>query len=188
MIALITGTMEDPDDRVFLEELFQNYQRLMFRTVQKYISSPADQKDIMQDSMEKLIKKVSTLRAMARCSLPSYIVYTIRSTSIDFLRRQKRNVERTVSLDTPEFSEMEAVDSPLDDLMVSREQFAHLQKVWPDLSEEERTLLKGRYILGYTDNDLASRLGCQPSSIRMKLTRARRRAFERLTGKEGVER
>ena len=187
LIGFATGTMADPDDRAFMEELCQNYKWLMFSTVQKYISNSADQKDVMQDSMEKLMKKVSTLRPMARCSLASYIVYTIRSTSIDFLRAQKRNVERNISLDVPEFLELEAVDPPLDDLIISAQQSQRLQSVWPDLSEEERTLLDGKYILGYTDKELASRLGCQPSSIRMKLTRARRRAFERLAEKEEVE-
>lgn len=186
LISYILSTMDDPDDRAFLKALYQDYERLMFSTVRKYISSLPDQKDVVQDSVEKLMKKVVTLRSLARCSLASYIVYTIRSTSIDFLRVQKRNAERSVSLDEPEFSELESVDPPLEKSMVLAERLEELQKVWPDLPEVDRILLEGKYILGYTDEELAARLKCKPSSIRMKLTRARRRALERLADKEEV--
>lgn len=45
--------------------------------------------------------------------------------------------------------------------------------------------MEGKYILGYTDAELADMLGCKKSSVRMKLTRARRRAFQLMTEEEG---
>ena len=51
--------------------------------------------------------------------------------------------------------------------------------------KEDRLLLEGKYILGYTDAELADMLGCKKSSVRMKLTRARRRAFQLMTEEEG---
>lgn len=186
LISYILSTTENPDDRAFLKALYQDYERLMFSTVRKYISSLPDQKDVVQDSVEKLMKKVSLLRALARCSLANYIVYTIRSTSIDFLRVQQRNAGRYVSIDEPEFSELETTEPPLEKSMILVERLVELEKVWPDLPEEDRMLLEGKYILGYKDEELATKLKCKPSSIRMKLTRARRRALERLADKEEV--
>ena len=59
-----------------------------------------------------------------------------------------------------------------------------LVQIWGSLSEEDRLLLEGKYILGYHDDELATMLGCRKDSVRMKLTRARRRAFQRML-KEG---
>ena len=39
--------------------------------------------------------------------------------------------------------------------------------------------------MGYKDTELADMLGCKKDSIRMKLTRARRRAFQLMTEEEG---
>ena len=39
--------------------------------------------------------------------------------------------------------------------------------------------------MGYKDAELADMLGCKKDSIRMKLTRARRRAFQLMTEEEG---
>ena len=51
-----------------------------------------------------------------------------------------------------------------------------LRKIWSKLSEDEQVLLESKYILGYSDADLAVTLKCKPSSIRMKLFRAREKA------------
>lgn len=186
LIAYIISTLEDQGDRAFMENLYQDFERLMFSTARRYVQAIPDQKDIVQDAMEKLIKKSATIRSMNRCALACYIVYTIRSTSIDFLRARNKSVEHNVSIDLPESSELEAVAPSMDDLAISAERMALLQSLWPHLPEDDRTLLEGKYVWGYTDQELASLLKCKPSSIRMKLTRARRRAFEQMTEKEGV--
>ena len=54
------------------------------------------------------------------------------------------------------------------------------------MSAEDRALLEGKYILGDSDEMLARTLHCKPSSIRMKLTRARRRALK-LLEQEGAD-
>ena len=44
--------------------------------------------------------------------------------------------------------------------------------------------MKRKKLKDYTDEELAEQLGCKASSIRMKLTRARRKAFQILKEKE----
>lgn len=63
-----------------------------------------------------------------------------------------------------------------------------LSKIWPRLPEDDRVLLEGKYILGYSDQELAEEIGCQANSIRVKLTRARRRALAIIQEQEGVNR
>lgn len=46
----------------------------------------------------------------------------------------------------------------------------------PRLDENTRWLLEARYILDYSDGELARELGVKPDSVRMALTRARRKA------------
>ena len=76
----------------------------------------------------------------------------------------------------------------MDDLMILSEENAQLREIWPMLSEDQRFILEGKYILGYSDKELAEQLQCNPSSIRMKLTRARRNALALLLQKKGVDR
>ena len=64
-----------------------------------------------------------------------------------------------------------------------RDDLARIKSVWPALTEEQRFLLERKYLAGASDAELAEYLDCQPGSVRMKLTRARRRVMEIL--KEG---
>ena len=66
----------------------------------------------------------------------------------------------------------------LDDLAHLSEQREHLLAALDQLSPEDRLLLEGKYFLEESDESLAKLLGCKAGSIRMKLTRARRRAFK----------
>ena len=55
------------------------------------------------------------------------------------------------------------------------EEIEKLKEGLKHLGPEDRALLEGKYLLKYGDKELARDFGCQPNSIRMKLTRARRK-------------
>ena len=131
--------------------------------------------------IHELIEKTAALRALKRPALASYVAVTVRHAAIDLLKRQGREKERIVGLE--ELSE-EAVECPLDEGPILREQVERLQKVWALLDQETRLLLEGKYILDYDNGELGRLLGCRPDSVRMKLTRARRKVL-RLMGEEG---
>ena len=53
------------------------------------------------------------------------------------------------------------------------------------LTEQDWELLFGKYVLGQSDEELARQRGCGPNSIRMALSRARKRA-QKLLKKRGI--
>ncbi len=63
---------------------------------------------------------------------------------------------------------------------VEKERRQELFAKFQELHETDQQLLFGRYLMDMTDADLAKLLGCKPSSVRMKLTRARRALLEKL--------
>lgn len=183
----IIGTISanpNPSDRAFIMEIYQQFYRLMFSTARKYCMDSDVCEEVVQESLLKLIKKAKTLRSMQQSVLASYIVSTTRNTAIDYLKsRDKRNAHNS-SLEDEAFSDLEAPNIPLDELMYLVERKEYLAKVFDQLSAEDRQLLEGKYFFDYSDSDLAKMLGCKKSSIRMKLTRARRRVLK-LVEKEG---
>lgn len=60
-----------------------------------------------------------------------------------------------------------------------------LYEVWGQLPEEDLILLEGKYILRCTDSELAEQLHCKPDSVRMKLTRVRRKVFRMMNSNGG---
>lgn len=186
MTALINASKIVQDDKDFMLRLYQEFKPLMFATARRYISNPSDCEDVVQDSIVKLIEKIDTLRGKDRCILGSYIVFTIRNTAINYLRRQNVINAHSGSL-ALQYDELESTELSLDELMSLAERRAKLSEIWDQLPEEDRVLLGGKYILGYADRELAAQLNCKPSSIRMKLTRARRKAFKLLVSDSEVD-
>lgn len=162
-------------DRTFIQGIYQEFCRLMFFTAQKYLSAPLQQEEVVQESLSKLIEKVDTLRTLQPAVLASYIVATVRNTAISLLRAQARQGQ-VVNLET--LDEEPTSQESMDEALILQEELAPLRAIWPQLSQEDRLLLEGKYLLEYSSAELGERLGCQSASVRMKLTRARRRALK----------
>lgn len=185
MIAFLTTAECSQSDKEFMIQLYQNYNRLMFFVAKRYVSDDTASEDIVQESLEKLIKKVETIRPMERCVLAGYIVSTVRNTAINYLKFEGKRKTHQSSLEDWQESEKLSGKYSLDDLLILTEEKSKLQMIWPSLSKEDQLLLEGKYILGYSDSELALQLGCRSDSVRMKMTRARRRAFDLMTDKGG---
>lgn len=182
MLPVVIAAMDDPQDRDFLTQLYLEYEKLLFSTAWKFTASHHDAEEIVQSSLERLIKKVSTLRRLERCTLTAYIVSTVRNTAINYLRKAERI--RLAETDIDEQPEMAAPQLSMDDLLILRENRQKIAAAWSYISETDRLLLEGKYLLGMSDSELATQLGCKPDSVRMKLTRARRKAMKIMLEKE----
>lgn len=180
MLVFIPNHFSSTGSKHTVEEVYQKYKRLMFAVAGKYTQNPVDQEDIVQTALERLIKTCSAPSPDRRCISAGYIVSVIRSVSIDFLRKQEREAEHCVSLEPDQMEQMTATGGIVGNQVLFSEQAEQLWKIWPLLPSEDRFLLEGKYILGYSDQQLAASLNCKPNSIRMKLTRARRRAMKLL--------
>ncbi len=175
---------EQGREPAFLELVYLQYKRLMFSIAGKYAASPDDQADIVGEALVRMIEQEERLRAVDARALTAYIAAVVRNTAINFLRhrgviRQYEQVSWEQMQDTepsPALSTEETV------LRAERRDW--VRQVWQRLSPSDRLLLEGKYILELTDRELAATLGCGTASIRMKLTRARRRALKEIS-KEG---
>lgn len=166
------------DDREFILWLYNEFKALMLATVRRYVQSPEDQEDILQESVVKLMGKAALLRGKERRVLASYVVFTVGNTAKKHLRRA--NLERARMDELSEDADYPSDLPPLDELMALRERDVRLEDILGRLSEDDRTLLVGKYILGLTDEELGAELNCKADSVRMKLTRARRRALKQM--------
>ncbi len=183
MILWTAGAERPPEQESFIGELYQQYKRLMFSTAGKYTANPADREDIVQTALERLIRLSSQPRQVSA----GYIAFTVRSVAVDLLRRQGREAARCVSVEDIQLWEVAEPGNGPDATLALSEDAARLRRALAQLPEEDSLLLRGKYIFDQTDRELALLLGCKADSVRMKLTRARRRAMELLRDEGGDE-
>lgn len=186
MIPYCILAIENEDDRAFMEGLYRNYHKLMYSEIIKITRNQSDAEDIMQSVLEKFIDKIPELRVKDRDRLVNYIIVSCRNRSYNFLRdsRQSRMVQYEDCIDAPD----DKYDRhQMDFSLIKDEELRSLSRIWPKLDERSRHLLEGYYILEKSMPQLGEELGIKPSSVRMTLTRARKKAFELLEKELGED-
>lgn len=178
-MLILLPPLDDLDDQQFMSRLYEEYKHIMYDKAMEYLADPQDMDDLIQDCLVQLVKNVATLRMLDDNALTSYIVTTVRNTATNLAKHYEVQSRHAFLTD---FEEEDPADSALlpEDILLSNEFSTSFAKVFASLSEKDQILLHGKYELDLDDAELAKILGCAANSIRMKLTRARRRALRHL--------
>lgn len=186
MLSLFQIAATAPEAQDFLLQLYQSHERLMYAIVKNCVKDPYIREDVVQESILKLAQKVDLLRTLDKPALSAYVSVATRNTAYSYLR--KRSMEDTILLPwTLDTQDIPTREPSMDETLVLKEEIQYFMRVWKFLPEEDRFLLEGKYILQYNDQDLAKTLGCKPGSIRMKLTRLRRKVLKHIQALERGE-
>jgi len=176
MLSIIDNTSYEDQD--YLHNIYEQYKKIMYKTARKYASNYSEIEDLVQDSITKLIPKVVKLRTLDDWALSAYIVFTVENTAKNHLRHQTISA-KIICQDEYEDNITNSEISPEEALLLS-EMTDEFYQIWVKLSQEDQDLLWGKYILEMSNEELGILIDCKPDSIRMKLTRARRRAMQML--------
>lgn len=175
MIPCCILAIEDDDDRAFMEHLFVQYHRLMYRKIIEILHDPWATDDVMQSVLEKLIDKVKELREKDRDRLVNYIISACKNRARNYIR-DKGNKHEFVLDEYWDHEDIENSRYAIELRFEKEAELERLAKIWPKLDERSQYLLEGRYILEKSPDQMAKELGLKPDSIRMALSRARKNA------------
>ncbi|MBQ9264150.1 MAG: sigma-70 family RNA polymerase sigma factor [Clostridia bacterium] len=180
VLPIVLLTIENEEDRLFMEGLYLEYHQLMYGMALRVTRSNELAQDAVSDSILALIQKISLLRTFDCNKLRSYIVITVRHTAISLLKKDKREV---VAGDAAfeDLSDGYAVD----ERVLSRAGVEGVKNAIRRLPQREQDIMMMRYFREMDDNEIADALGIRPVSVRVQLSRARRHLAE-LLGKEGL--
>ena len=168
--------IEDEDDRTFMENLYSSYHRLMYHTIHLITEDPWITEDILQSTTEKLIQNLDTIKHLPQPKLVNYIKTASTNTTYTYLR--KRNLDAITPLSGLE-NEYELSQSSKENpelLFLRDEDINCFTTVFNELDEKDRYLLTSRFVEGKSYSSLSEDLGIQPVSVRMAVTRAKRKA------------
>lgn len=161
------------EDSVFFQEFYEENKGFLYYIARQYASCECD--DLIQEALLRLMRSTERLRLLNRQQAAKYIALTVRSVYLDMLKKQTGS--RTVSLDDPVLellqSQASREQNPLTDEVALKLEVSELKA---SLDSRDWQVLEGKYILGYDQRELSRRIGVSPDSIRMILSRARKKA------------
>mgnify|MGYP002587316445 FL=1 len=182
-MLIFTTMINDVDDRAFMQEVYQQNERLMYAIALKYASNTQDCEDIVHDTVEKLCKNIAKIKELPNSALRAYVVYAVRNTAINFRKHQatiNRHIQQLSGDDSnSEYDQPESIIERIEDLQEKR---TRLTKVWTQLTDAEQELLYRKYVLNQTTEELSGIFQCSRDSIRMRLSRVRRKSLRLMKG------
>ena len=178
MALLSKPKANSESDRLFLEELYDNYNNLMFKQARRYLQNQADVEDVVQQSFVKLIRYLPTLKKLNRNTLSVYIVNVIRSCSIDICRKRKTEKENVFSDFFEGYEETLEDDFDTDCVMDTFISMQQITNAISQLPEKNQFVLEAKYLQCWRDSEIAEVLGIKKNTVRTRLFRAKNKVLE----------
>ena len=182
MIQFVIPNDTQEDEREFFSKLYQRYQRLIYSVAKHYAANEHEAEDMMQDAVERLLQRIPKLMELPSCTLPTYFVYTIRSVAVNYKKHQNVIEKHTRPLDPEDKNTYEYPSDSPQEILEREERQREFAAIWERVPRDDAELLYRKYVLQESDEKLAEIYHCKKESIRMKLTRARRKAIALMKG------
>lgn len=158
--------MKQPDR---ITSAFTTLRVQMLSLAERITGNHDDAADAVQDAFVKLWQQRGRYDSVSHAQGAGMI--TVRTTSIDIARRNQRET------DVPVEQAADVIAEADDEKRTEAYQQVR-QIIDNDLTQQQRTIIDLREMQGMEFDAIAARLGMQPATVRVELSRARKRVRE----------
>jgi len=175
LILLAILNIENEEDQIFMADIYTDYSPLMYKNAFEYVENNYDAEDIVQSVFINLIKKIPVLKKLERHALIAYIVYSIKNTSINFIKNRNRNSESIFLYeDDEDINDIrDDADTP-EEIILEKYRNEIILAAFEQLKPKYQFIIESKYFHKMSDNDIAKILETTPENVRKCLERARK--------------
>lgn len=180
MLSIYLSMVETEEQRSFIEQLFSDYEEIMFRIAFAVLHNDDDAEDAVHEAFIRIISNIDRIRNIEPVKRKSYIVITTRNIAIDLYRSDMKQID------------MGDCDVEDDDEDVERDVFSQydcetLNSAMSRLTDKLRRVLILYYYHEESTDNIAQMLGISTVAVRTRLFRARKALYNILTEGETDE-
>lgn len=176
-IPAIIASIENDDDRSFMESLYKSHRAMVYRLARKYAPSPSDIDDVVGETFLALIKKIQFLRTIPDHEVLAYIAGTTKRVAADYIRKKTRIMKREVTDDNIETAAQTDPDQVVDASLIRAATISELKESISRLNPGDQDVLTMKYFMEMSDKEIAAHMGLTVDSVRPKLARAKKRLY-----------
>lgn len=175
-MLLLIASITCPEERDLLTEFHNTKLAMLYSEAGKHISGQENIEDVVYEAFARIIEKIDVFKQLKPKQRDRYAVVTVRNLCYLHLRKVKpfSFVSFDELLETADTSE----DNDPESVTEQNIFIEQMHKILSQLKPESRMLLEQKYILQWTDIEMAQLYGIKSQSMRMKLTRARNELFK----------
>ena len=168
----------EEDNREFVNLIYVNYYKMMFKCATRFFEKKEDAEDIVQLSFIKINKNLNKIRQLNGNSLAAYIVSIVKHTAIDQIRSNQRDRQDVFSDFDENFEDSLTDETDIEDALLDRLTESRLKRALLKLSDEHQEILEAKYLLDMNDAEISEEMNIKRGTVRSRLSRARQKALE----------
>lgn len=175
LIILAIFNIENEEDQNFISDLHIKHYNLMYKKAFEYVENEYDAEDIVQKAYIELIKQISLLKTFNRHTLISYLVFTIRNTSLNFIKSRNRdNNKRVYEKDDEEniIDSIKDTETP-EQIFLDDYNNETIHDAIDQLNPKYKAIIEYKYFKDMPDKEISTIMDITPDNVRKYLQRAR---------------
>jgi RNA polymerase sigma-70 factor (ECF subfamily) len=161
MIMMFLAMLEDEDDQRRFLKLHDAYETKMFQVARKILSSQSQAEDAVQQSWLQIIQHFETVKSLPWEKTAGYVVITVKNVSLSMLRQERHEAPFPEQWDAPA-PQQAGVDT-----------FGYLLELIGAMPEKYRRVLELKFVLEYSNREIAKLLGLKESTVSTHAARGR---------------
>ena len=172
MLAFFLTMLESDEERQRFVLIYEQYHKRMERVALRILEKQHDAEDAVQNAFLQVIHHFEKISTIPCEELPFWLISIVKNEALMILRKRRNIVP---------LEDWDGFEKSIDDIsgyMELVDLFRHLPKTY-------RVVLEMKMLMGYTDKEVAQRLGISETAVSSRASRGRALLRE-LMEKEGV--
>ena len=179
VITLMAASSMDKEEEEFFVNLYRDYFAVMQRQAQKIVKDWNLAEDMVHETFIRLLGSVRKLMGMTRKALVSYLLVSVRRTSINYtVKKENAEMKQSLSYTEGEYTAAQGAPLYIDEKQNLAEVIEDVAEAILKLPQKYQDVLNFKYLLDMSDEEIGELLHISKNSVRQYLTRARRKALK----------
>lgn len=160
MLIYYLQMLDTPEEKVRFEQIYLKYRSLMYHVANSVLHNCQDAEDAVHNAFLRIIRKFSRFQNTSAEDLAPQIVVIARNEAISLLRKRKGEAPLEDQDGLAEPSES------ISDYHALVDSFAQLPQTY-------RAVMEMKLLLGYSDGEIAAKLGLTKTAVSTRISRGR---------------
>ena len=168
-------TIENDNDRHFVERLYEKYEKQLYKVALKSLNNKSNAEDCVHDVFCAIINHLERFKAFDSDHQIKYMCVCCRNAAINKYNKKENYASLTVEDEDGERVEMDVEDflSDVDKLVINREAKDKVRRVVNSLDAKYRDVVVLKYEYDFSNSNISAVLYISEELVRQRLKRAK---------------
>lgn len=172
MLEFYLNLVDDYEDRITLEKIYDKYKTLMYNVAFEILKNQSDSEDAVQETFISIAQNMKTILKLEKSKILPYIIVTTRNKSLDICRKNKNTSKK---------DENTSIDSLKDDVdYFENIDYNDLVKAITELPPIYRDILYLLYVQEMSVKEVSKTLNIASNTVWKRNKRAKNLLKEKL--------